>query len=94
MTNLNKDIFLSKRIFYYQIFGFFSVLIVIWLDEVIDLPYLLSLSGKTPINFAESIIETIIILFLSFFIISISHKAIKKIKNILHYYIQVTKMIF
>jgi hypothetical protein len=53
--------FLSRKVLSYEIIAFSSVVAVIWLNEVFDLPYLL-LGGKvTPVNWRESIFETLII---------------------------------
>ncbi len=41
--------------------AFATVIVIIWLDELLDLPYLLLLGVPTPVNLIEAVIETILI---------------------------------
>lgn len=51
--------------------GMFVVLcILVWLDEILDLPHLLLGTPPTPVNWQESTIETVIIVAVGLFVIS------------------------
>ncbi len=41
--------------------AFATVIVIIWLDELLDLPYRLLLGVPTPVNLIEAVIETILI---------------------------------
>ncbi|MCD4775902.1 MAG: hypothetical protein K8S15_07605 [Candidatus Aegiribacteria sp.] len=70
---------LTKRIAIFESAGFLLVIIVLWLDEIIDLPHRLFGAPVTPINYKESIFETFITLLLAWLIISLTMKLLKRI---------------
>jgi hypothetical protein len=72
----------TKRILVYETIGFLIVIIVLWLDEIFDLPHYLFGAPATPINWIESIFETILVLILGICVISISQRALKRIKHL------------
>ena len=71
---------LSKRIIFYDMTGFGIVICLLWLNEVIDIPYLFLGAKATPINITESIFETLIVTLLCIVVTLFSIKLIKKIK--------------
>jgi hypothetical protein len=46
----------------FEVTGFLLVFLVIWLDETIDLPYLLLGASPTPLRLSEALLESICIL--------------------------------
>ena len=42
--------------------SFILVILVIWLDELLDLPFLMHLGGRSPVNITEAAFESILIL--------------------------------
>lgn len=52
--------FISKKVLSYEITAFASVIVFIWFNEVFDLPYVLLGAETTPVNWRESIFETLI----------------------------------
>jgi len=44
------------------LFCFLGLFIIIWLNEILDLPYLLLKAEKTPVNWAEALVESFFIL--------------------------------
>ncbi len=58
---LRKDFF-SKRLIISEIVSFLLVVVIIWLDEFIDIPYLFLGSELTPINWREALFETLLII--------------------------------
>jgi hypothetical protein len=71
---------LIKKIIWVEITGFSSVILIIWLDEILDLPHALFGSMATPPNYSESIFETVLIILLALIIILLTHKILKRLK--------------
>lgn len=55
-----KD-FLAKRLAAVQLAAFLVVIVLLWLDELIDIPYLLLGAEATPVNWREALFETMFI---------------------------------
>lgn len=54
----------------FEITGFLLVVLVIWLDEVVDLPYLLFHAPRTLVRYPEALLETILILIIGAGVVS------------------------
>ncbi len=52
----------TRRLLLYEWLGFGLVILVLWLDELLDLPHLVLGSPATPINAGEMLIETLLVL--------------------------------
>jgi len=72
--------FISKRVITYEIAAFLVIILIIWFDEILDLPSLLLGAEQTPINWRESLFESVIILFVALIIIQITSKLFQKMK--------------
>ena len=72
--------FISKRIIHYETGGFAIILLVLWLDELIDLPRWLLGAAATPVNWRESLFESAGILILGAAIIRFTRKMFEKMK--------------
>ena len=64
----------------YEIVGFSGVLVLLWFDELFDLPRRLFGGVPTPINWIESIIESIFVIILGAFVVSMTVRHIRQIK--------------
>lgn len=73
----NKTIL--NRILLYEYIGFMVILIIIWLDEIIDVPHLLFRAPATLVNWQEALFETFIISFIGFLTIFYTKKLIKRL---------------
>ena len=49
---------------------FILLIMLVWIDELIDIPGIFYAAGRSPVNWLESIIETILIAAVGFFTIS------------------------
>jgi uncharacterized membrane protein len=49
--------FVSKRVIIYEIVSFVFILLVIWLDEIVDIPHHFFGAVETPVNFEEALFE-------------------------------------
>ncbi|MGE0229074.1 MAG: hypothetical protein AB7U23_11265 [Dehalococcoidia bacterium] len=55
----------SRRILVYEALGFGIVLLLLWADEVFDLPHMMFGSGATPTNVGEVVLESSIVFLLA-----------------------------
>lgn len=60
--------------------AFLVVIVVIWLNEIADLPHHLLGAPKTPINFREGILESLLVLIIWFLTILVTAKLLHQIK--------------
>lgn len=70
----------TKRIVLCESLGFLAVIIILWLDEILDLPHMFFGAPATPSNYIESIFETLMVLPLAFTIIFLTVKLLKRIR--------------
>ena len=54
---MKKEQFI-KKIIRVEIIGFFIILLISWLDELLDLPHIFFGASPSPINYFESIFES------------------------------------
>jgi hypothetical protein len=52
---------IAKKVAWYEATAIFFIIAVTWLDEILDIPYLLLGGPATPINWRESLFESIVI---------------------------------
>jgi len=69
-----------RRVLFAEISGCGLIILVIWLNEILDLPHLLFHSLPTPFNCSEAILESLIIMIFSLGVISFSLKGMNRIK--------------
>ena len=72
--------FISKQVIVYEFIGIASIMTLIWLDEIIDIPHLLFGAESTPLNWRESLFESIIIALLGTVIIYGTNKLFRRMK--------------
>jgi PAS domain S-box-containing protein len=66
----------AKFIWLPVIIAFLGICLVIWLNEIIDLPHLLLKGEETPINWSEAAVETILVVIVGVFSVSILIRSI------------------
>jgi len=80
----------NKRMWLLVALGFVMLCILTWLNEVLDLPYLLTGGIKTHFNWLEAIVETVLIIIVGLFTVSVVIRSIaenkKKEKLLLKYH--------
>jgi hypothetical protein len=59
MKTIDKA-YLTKRVLAYELVAFITIIVIVWLDEIIDMPSLLG-AQATPVNWREAIFETLLI---------------------------------
>lgn len=75
---MKKDI--QKKLLGYEAVGFSIIFILLWLDEILDLPHYLMGAPATPINWRESLLESFCVLVLGSYVIYLTYRIIKKLK--------------
>jgi len=78
-TTLRKKQF-AKRIIGIEIVGFLSAILIVWIDEILDIPHIIFGTLDTPINYFESIFESALIALLAIVIISLTHTLLKRLR--------------
>jgi len=63
-----------------EIMAFLCIIVFIWLDEVIDIPHLILGAGSTPLNWRESLSESVIIAIVGAVIIGYTKRLIRRVK--------------
>jgi len=71
---------LGKRVAGYEITGFVIMIVIIWLDEIIDIPHRLFGAAATPVNLTESMFETVLILVLGTMVVGVTLQFIKRVQ--------------
>jgi len=73
-----------RRIYFWlltvEAIGFILAAVLLWVDELLDLPHLVFGTTATPVNFSESILESIIILVLGAAIMVLTSVLLRRIK--------------
>ena len=60
---------ITHAVIAYEVLGFLAVIALLWLDELFDLPWRLFGTEPTPFNWAESLIETGVVLVLGILVV-------------------------
>ncbi len=79
METIGKT-YLSNRIIIYEIIAFAAIIAALWLDEIFDIPHLLLGAQATPVNWQESLFETLLILPTALIIIRNTLTLFKRLK--------------
>ena len=71
---------ITKKVIICELLGFGSVICLIWINEIFDIPHRLLGAAPTPINLRESVLETAMVLALAVFIVSLTSRLLKRVK--------------
>lgn len=69
-----------KRVIAYETIAFSVIIILIWLDEIIDIPDLFLGAEETPPNWRESLFESVCIIILCVVIIRFTSRLFKRMR--------------
>jgi hypothetical protein len=72
----------STRIIVFEAIAFIFIMLLIWLDQVVDIPYLFLGAEATPINWREALFESIIVGIVGAIIINYTIKLFRRMKYI------------
>ena len=71
---------ITKNVIIFELIVFGILIALLWIDEIFDIPHTVFGAEATPINWYESILETVLVVALGIAIISLSWWFLKRIK--------------
>jgi hypothetical protein len=74
-----RDI-VAKRILACEALGFCAVIVLLWVNELVDLPHLVFRTEATPMNWVECLVESIAVAFLGFLVFVSSDMLLSRIR--------------
>lgn len=75
----SKTNMIAKKVSWYQASAILFIIAITWIDEVLDIPYVLLGGPATPINWRESFFESIIITLIGAVIIRHTYKLLLRV---------------
>jgi len=82
LMKIENSMFISKRVIILEILTMLLIVVVIWLDEIIDIPHLFLGADPTAVNWRESLFESVIIGIIWSVVIFYTHKLFSRINNL------------
>ena len=70
---------IARRVSLYEATAILFIICIIWVDEILDIPYVLLGGPATPINWRESLFESVIILIIGAVIIRHTHRLLMRV---------------
>ncbi|MHB8793773.1 MAG: hypothetical protein ACYC6O_10630 [Thermoleophilia bacterium] len=72
----------TKRVLIYETLAFGIILAFLWVDELFDLPHIIFGTAASPVNWAESTIESVFVAILGIAVIFLSSYYLRKIRQL------------
>ena len=79
MASSEPSNLIAKKVAWYETSAILFVIALSWFDEVLDIPHILLGGAATPINYRESIFESIIIAIVGALIIRHTYKLLTRV---------------
>ncbi|MGE4560648.1 MAG: hypothetical protein AB7E77_10620 [Desulfobulbus sp.] len=79
MAPPEKNNLIAKKVAWYEIGAILFVIALSWFDEVLDIPHVLLGGAATPINWRESIFESVVIAIVGGLIIRHTYKLLTRV---------------
>jgi hypothetical protein len=70
----------GSRVLYYECFGFGLILLLSWLNKIVDLPHLLIGGDASAAKWRDSAMETVLILLIWTFVLSITRRLVEQLR--------------
>lgn len=70
----------TRIVLVYEAIGFTAIVAIIWLDEIFDFPAIFLNAPRTPVNWQESLFESVIILLLGWIILHFTSRILQRMK--------------
>ena len=78
MRPAESNIF-SQKVIFYEITAILFIIAVIWLDEILDIPFVLLGGPATPVNWRESLFESIILVIVGIIIVRTTRRLLARL---------------
>jgi len=72
----------SSTVLRYEIAGFAAVLVLLWVDELLDLPSALFRQPPTPVNLAESSLESLLVLVVAAGVVLLTRRLLSRMRHL------------
>lgn len=72
----------AKRVAWWQSFGVLLMAMISWINEILDIPYVLLGGPSTPINWRESLFESIAIAIIGAVIVRYTYKILLRLNRL------------
>jgi hypothetical protein len=69
-----------RRILILESVAFLVIVVIIWLDELLDLPHLLFQAPPTPVRVQEGLLESILTMMVGIGVVSVTWRAFRRIE--------------
>ena len=76
---MEKEQFI-KRIIWIEIIGFIGIILIVWSNEIFDIPHIIFGTSATIPNYPESLFESFLIILLATIIIILTHAILVRLK--------------
>ena len=70
---------IARRVSLYEATAILFIICIIWIDEILDIPYVLLGGPATPINWRESLFGSVIILLIGAVIIRHTYRLLMRV---------------
>ena len=70
----------SRRMLALEAFGFLLILVIIWMDELFDLPHVLFGAARTPVRWGEGALESLLTIAVGTAVVLITYRAFRRIE--------------
>jgi len=74
--------FTYKQVIIYELITLLVIVLFLWLDEILDLPYYILGAEPTPINWKESLFESIIVFIFGLVLIYNTKKLLREVRQL------------
>lgn len=72
----------TKKITGFELAGFAFVIVILWLDEIMDIPAVVFGGQATPINYTESLLETFLVAALAVIVVTMTNRLLERIQHL------------
>jgi len=70
----------SRRVLVYEAAAFLGIILFTWLDELLDLPRIFFGAEATPVNWRESLLESVVVAIVGAVILHFTHRIFERMK--------------
>ncbi len=71
---------LLKRLLMFELIGFAALMVMLWVNEIADLPHVLFGFQQTPVNWRESLLETALAVALAGLVVVLTRRLLARIQ--------------
>jgi hypothetical protein len=70
----------TRRMLFLEGVGFLLIVVIIWLDEILDLPHVLFRATPTPLRMGEGMLESSLTVLVGVVVVTITYRAFRRIE--------------